>query len=331
MKKFVLSFIALIISVVCTFSLVACSGNDTHTWSEDWSSNDSNHWHDCTDPGCKQRSDITLHTWTLTTVLDNSTCTEEGYGVYTCFICGRTKNDTIEKSGHNWVLIYTEYAANCITDGRGSYRCTDCAVTQDKMVIPATGVHDWATAWSNNDSGHYHVCKVTGCGATDEPINHTESGPIIIEAQDYVDGADETRCTECNYLMSSILRPAKGIPVSFDVKFGSTEPVDGGVVLKSYSPFALTYPNAINAAGNSISALPYYSDSSKVGVVVYVVTDADAEIEREVTASTGDEIGFSINQTTLYSKAAGVYTLVFKFILGNEVKAQTTINVLVTS
>ena len=327
MKKFIFSLITLITAVAFMLGLVAC-GHDTHTWSDKWSSNGANHWHDCTDSGCKQRSDITPHTWFLTSTLENATCTEEGLGVYTCFICGRAKNDVIEKSGHNWKLIYTEYPANCITEGRGSYRCADCAIIQDKMIIPPTGAHSFDTAWSCDKAGHYHVCTVAGCGAKTDSINHVETGPVTIEAEDYKDGADEMRCADCGYVISSVVRPAKGIPKSFDVKFGSTEATDGKVVLKANLGYALSYPNAVNVAGNSISALPYYS--SGTGMAIYVLTDVDQDLWRQVTASSGDEIGFSTNQSNLYTKAAGVYKVAFRFMVDDVLKAETILTIVLT-
>lgn len=324
MNKFILKLTALICSVVLAFGLSACT-NKSHTWSTEWNSNGSNHWHDCTDASCKQRSDITPHSWTLTSTLDKPTCTEEGSGVYTCFICGRNKTDVIEKSGHNWVLFKTEFAASCITDGRGTFRCADCAIMQDKMTIPATGVHTFGNSYESNEIGHYHVCTVEGCGATTELVNHVESGPITVAERDYVDGADEMRCEYCNYLLSSKRRPAKSIPVSFDVQFGSVLAVDGQIALTAQSttptPYILSFPNAINELGDSIAKVPVYT--SGIGVLVYVVTN---ELGAESQITFGSEsLGFTIYENTIYTRRVGNFTLRFKFIVNGEVKAQTTV------
>lgn len=327
MKKLIFSVIASIIAVSCTLGLVAC-GNHTHTWSDKWSGNDANHWHDCTNSTCRQRSDISAHSWFLTTTLEKSTCTDEGSGIYTCFICGRNKTDTIEKSGHNWKLIYTEYAPNCITEGRGSYRCIDCGITQDKMTIPATGEHKFSNAWKYDEVGHYHVCRVEGCGAKTESINHVEFGPITIPEGLYTDGADEMRCADCNYLFSSVRRPASGIPVSFDVQFGSVLAVNGEIALVNGKTYALTYPNAVNEAGNLISSLPYFSGT--IGMRIYLVTDAALGKESEIKYST-EALGFTTYQGALYTKQAGNFTLKFRFIINTEVKAETSVNVRVTS
>lgn len=325
MKKLIFSFIASIIAVACTLGLVAC-GNHTHTWSDKWSGNDANHWHDCTDPSCRQRSDISSHSWFLTTTLEKSTCTDEGSGIYTCFICGRTKTDAIEKSGHNWKLIYTEYAPNCITEGRGSYRCLDCGITQDKMVIPATGEHKYSKAWEYDEMGHYHVCMVEGCGAKTESINHVEFGPITIPEGLYTDGADEMRCADCNYLFSSVRRPASGIPVSFDVQFGSVLAAGGEVALVNSKTYALTYPNAVNEAGNLIMSLPFYNNGT--GMKVYMVTDNGLGYTQELTFET-ETLGFTYYQGVLYTKKVGNFTLKFKFLVNDVVKAETTIKVAV--
>lgn len=324
MKKLIFSLVTVITAVALLFG-IGCD-NDTHTWSDKWSGNDSNHWHDCTDSGCKQRSDITPHTWFLTSTLEKSTCTEEGSGTYTCFVCGRTKTDKIEKSGHNWKLIYTEFAANCITEGRGSFRCSDCAIVQDKMIIPPTGVHDFDTAWSCDKAGHYHVCKVDGCGATTDSINHVETGPITIEAEDYKDGADEMRCADCGYVISSVRRPAKSVPVTFEVQFGSILATDGSVVLRSGSTYKMSYPNAVNEEGESIT-LPYYSGG--VGVSIYLVTNADEQTQEQITYAS-ESLGFTTFQGNLYPKQAGIFTLIFSFRVNGKIKHEVPINVLVS-
>lgn len=325
MKKFILSLVTLITVFSFVFGLVACN-NHAHNWATEWSNNDTNHWHDCTESNCKQRNEITPHTWTLTSTLDNPSCTEEGMGVYTCFICGRAKTDVIAKSGHNWVLLKAEYEANCITEGRGTFRCADCAIIQDKMTIPPTGVHDYARTWTVEDAGHYHVCTVPGCGARTELENHVESGPIRIEEQDYRDGADETRCVDCNYLLSSVRRPAKSVPKSFDVEFSSTLPTDGKITLKNGVGYTLSYPNAVNEGGESISKVPYYTDGG-VGVAIYVVTSEATGSETRITYLT-EFAGFTTNQFTLYPKRVGRFTVKFKFMVGNTVKAETTVTII---
>ena len=327
MKKFIFTLITVICTAVFAFGLVACNGNDKHTWSTEWSSNGANHWHNCTDSGCKQRSDLTPHTWFLTSTIENPTCTDDGTGIYTCIVCSRTKTDTIETSGHNWVLFKAEYPATCITEGRGTFRCADCAVTQDKMTIPATGVHDYSTTWTRDDKGHYHVCKTVGCGATTESINHVESGNIRVEAGDYVDGSDQTRCVDCNYLLSSSVRPAKNVPVSFDVQFGSTLPVDGAITLSAGSTYTMSYPNAVNGNGELISNMPYLNGG--IGVAIYSVTKEEPYTESQITYDSEEKTSFTTNGGKLYPKLSGNYTLIFKFMVSGVVKISVTIKVTV--
>ena len=72
MKKKLLAFITATMSVIFAFSLAACnggnettdgSGTHTHTYSEQWSHNDSEHWHTCTGADCDEVIDKAAHTW----------------------------------------------------------------------------------------------------------------------------------------------------------------------------------------------------------------------------------------------------------------------------
>lgn len=328
MNKFISKFFTVICSVMFVFGLTGCSSK-SHKWSTEWNGNNSNHWHDCTDASCKQRTDITPHSWTLTSTLEKPTCTEEGSGVYTCFICGKTKTDTIETSGHNWVLFKTEYEATCITDGRGAFRCADCAIMQDKMVIPATGAHRYSNDWLCDEAGHYHVCTTEGCEATTQSINHVESGPITVPEQDYVDGADEMRCADCNYLLSSVRRPAKSIPVSFDVQFGAILATDGKVQLTASSAVAaqyrLSFPNAVNENGDSISNVPCYVNGTGVAVFM-VLNDLGAEAQITYDSETLTN-GFTLVDNALFVRRIGDFTLKFKFMVNDVVKSVTTVKV----
>lgn len=69
-KRIALQFIAtpilsifMIIGMIFQFIIVDVRADESHTWSADWTMNDTHHWHECTDPDCD--------------ILDNSA--KEGY------------------------------------------------------------------------------------------------------------------------------------------------------------------------------------------------------------------------------------------------------------
>ena len=115
MKKKLLAVTAAALSVVFVFALAACddgettggSGTHTHTYSEQWSHNDSEHWHACTGADCDEVTDKAAHTWDNGTITAEPTCTEKGEKTYTCTVCSATKTEEIAAPAE-----YKGYAAN---------------------------------------------------------------------------------------------------------------------------------------------------------------------------------------------------------------------------
>ena len=98
-------------SVVFAFSLAACNcGNETtgansthtHTYSEQWSHNDSEHWHKCTGADCDEVIDKAAHTWDDGNITKEPTCTAKGEMTYTCTVCKATKTEEISTTDHTF-------------------------------------------------------------------------------------------------------------------------------------------------------------------------------------------------------------------------------------
>lgn len=127
MKKKLLTFITAVMSVVFAFSLAACNGGNettgwdgthTHTYSEQWSHNDSEHWHTCTGADCDEVIDKAAHTWDNGNITKEPTCTAKGEKTYTCTVCKATKTEEIKTTGHNfsdkWESDDTHHWHKCI-------------------------------------------------------------------------------------------------------------------------------------------------------------------------------------------------------------------------
>lgn len=127
MKKKLLAFLTAAMSVVFAFSLAACNGGNettgvnsthTHTYSEQWSHNDSEHWHNCTDADCNEVIDKAAHTWDNGNITKEPTCTEKGEMTYTCTVCKATKTEEIATTDHTfsdkWESDDTHHWHKCI-------------------------------------------------------------------------------------------------------------------------------------------------------------------------------------------------------------------------
>lgn len=130
--------VALICVMTCAFGLVACnnSNNDnggtgnngsnggdnkpshTHTYSEQWSHNDSEHWHTCTGADCDEVIDKAAHTWDNGNITKEPTCTAKGEMTYTCTVCKATKTEEIATTDHTfsdkWESDDTHHWHKCI-------------------------------------------------------------------------------------------------------------------------------------------------------------------------------------------------------------------------
>ena len=84
--------------------LTACNKDGKHNFAEEWSNNETHHWHACTDKGCKETKDKAEHTWDGGNVTVEPTTEQKGTIVYTCTVCRREKTESI-----NELVVGTEY------------------------------------------------------------------------------------------------------------------------------------------------------------------------------------------------------------------------------
>ena len=85
------------------------------------------------------------HTWDDGQIQLNATCTTNGYKIYTCTICGETKQEMIAAFGHSWNSFYTiDKNATCEQTGSQSIHCSICDTIKpgSEQEIPCTD-HSW--------------------------------------------------------------------------------------------------------------------------------------------------------------------------------------------
>ena len=88
-----------------------------------------------------------------------ATCTEQGYDVYKCSICGTERREYLPALGHNFVFSET-IAPTCVDDGYDIYACSRCDVTENRNPTDALG-HDWGEPYEENGSW-YKKCNRCG-------------------------------------------------------------------------------------------------------------------------------------------------------------------------
>ena len=93
-RKIFLTIMTLLLTIVL---FAACDKGVQHNFSEEWSNNETHHWHACTDNGCKEIKDKAEHSWNDGSVTVEPTTEKEGTMLYTCTVCHREKTAKIDK------------------------------------------------------------------------------------------------------------------------------------------------------------------------------------------------------------------------------------------
>ncbi len=90
---------------VRTFTCTVCGQTKTseidkleHNYSEEWSKDETNHWHACTDEGYETlKNGEAAHTFNAGEITTPATFDSEGVRTFTCTVCGQTKTESVDK------------------------------------------------------------------------------------------------------------------------------------------------------------------------------------------------------------------------------------------
>lgn len=146
--------------------------------SNDWKSNETEHWQVCTCGAVFHKAEHSGGT---------ATCTQRA----TCTVCGAEYGDALghdfttswthddnehwkqcsrcdakdDVSPHTWDSGTVTTAPTCTKAGEETYSCTECGATKTEP-IDATG-HSWKSDWTSDATHHWHECANESCDVTD--------------------------------------------------------------------------------------------------------------------------------------------------------------------
>ena len=95
-----------------------------HTFSKNWSHDDTYHWHAC--QNCDEVSDKAEHAWESGVVTKQPTCTEDGTRERECFVCNATGQETIFATEHAFPKDWS------YDDTYHWHACQNCDEVSDK-------------------------------------------------------------------------------------------------------------------------------------------------------------------------------------------------------
>lgn len=105
MKK----ILSILLSACLLFTLCISLSSCFHKceFSEEWSKDESSHWHACIDEKCEETADKADHTWDNGKITTKATQEQDGVRTFTCTVCQHTKTEAVEFTG----LSRTEWNA----------------------------------------------------------------------------------------------------------------------------------------------------------------------------------------------------------------------------
>ena len=138
-----------------------------HSFSSEWSSDETYHWHDST-CGHDVVDGKATHIWNEGTIIKQPTCTERGTKICSCIICGITKEEAVPQTGHSFSSewssdeTYHWHDSTCghdVVDGKANHIWDEGVITK-KPTTTTKGVRTF-------------TCTV--CGKI-----KTESVPVLV-------------------------------------------------------------------------------------------------------------------------------------------------------
>ena len=186
------------VSVALAFAVAGCqidSDRHEHSFTKDWTSNATEHWHAATCGHTKQVSDKAAHTFGEWTVTKAATEEAEGSKERSCSVCGYTATEAIEKLAHthkfatDWTKdeTYHWYAATCghdVTDSKAEHSFSEWTVTKE------------ATCTENGE--RKTTCTICGYEKTEVSGKAEHIFGDYVSNNDATTEADGTKTRECS-------------------------------------------------------------------------------------------------------------------------------------
>ena len=143
-------------------SLTGCNSfiAHSHTYSEKWSNDATNHWHAATCEHSGEKSNVASHTYGDWIVTVAATEASEGSKKQVCSICGYENIQPIEKLPHTHT-----FSSDWSKDATNHWHAASCAHTSEKSDIASHTYGDWITinpATEDSDGSKKQTCSICG-------------------------------------------------------------------------------------------------------------------------------------------------------------------------
>ena len=159
-----IKLLAVISAMVMSFVFAGCqveSDSHEHSFSKEWTSDDTSHWHAATCEHTEEVSEKTAHT----------------FGEW------KTTVETTEE-----------------TDGKKERTCTVCSYKEEQTVAKLDHTHKFSSDWSSDATNHWHAATCEHTEEVSEKTAHTFGDYVSNnDATTESDGTKTRKCSVCGY------------------------------------------------------------------------------------------------------------------------------------
>ncbi|MBQ2736879.1 MAG: hypothetical protein IJF26_05560 [Clostridia bacterium] len=212
MKKLILILLPICICISAVVVIAVC--RHQHTYKEEWTYDETHHWHECDDDDCTEVSDKAEHTWNNGEITTEATAEADGVKTFTCTVCAKTKTEAVkhthtyktewshndthhwhacedatcteasDKAEHTWNDGEITTEATAEADGVKTFTCTVCAKTKTEAVIfSGVSKEEW-DALANIDNYKNYTVTTTQIDIFFKSVSTTK----IVDGYAYVSG-----------------------------------------------------------------------------------------------------------------------------------------------
>ena len=217
-----------------------------HKFAEEWTKDETNHWHAATCEHTTEVSEKAEHKFGDWTTTKEATEESEGSKERICTVCGYTATEAIEKLAHthkfatDWTKDETHHwhVSTCghdVTDSKAEHKfgdwtttkeateeaegtkersCTVCGYTATEVITKLDHTHKFSDDWTSDDTYHWHSCI---CGEKQDVAEHSYTSGIC----------------ECG-MREMVLIPAGTFQMGSEKVYDSNKPVHEVTITKDF-------------------------------------------------------------------------------------------------
>lgn len=200
-----------------TFSVGAASG---HMYADTWSMDGEYHWHAAICGHAAEQDSLAPHSWDNGTVIVQPTHSQGGEMMYTCTVCGASKNAPVGPSAdhvYDQAVIEDRFlrsAASCLEPAYYYYSCTCGERGSEYFPVGESMGHPISEAWTTNDTHHWHAVQCEHTGEVASFAEHSwDAGRVTVQAGHTVNGEVIFTCGVCGMTRTEVV---PGTPHVFD-------------------------------------------------------------------------------------------------------------------